>query len=148
MIKRMQGVSAHITYLKKKEEDGHRSRCIYFKPKNSCEIYGECRTSVDCTKYKEEKNTEKKKKKKGKQKAKENRKTGIKEGDTIKIFDAVNEVLMTITLVDKGQSDILNDKISIESPLGKAVLGKEKGDIVEVYTDKKREYRITNDKVK
>lgn len=47
-------------------------------------------------------------------------------------------------LVGQSQSDALNGKISIESPLGKAVLGKRKGDIVDVFTDKKREYRITS----
>ena len=134
MIRRMQGVPAHITYLKKKDEGTHRTRCIYFTPKNLCKYYSQCRGSVDCAKYKE---IVKEEKKKNKRKSKINQ-------DTIKAFDNQNEILLTLTLVEQNQSDVLNGKISIESPLGKAVLGKRKGDIVEVFTDKKREYRITS----
>lgn len=39
---------------------------------------------------------------------------------------------MTYQLVSKDEADFAAGKISVDSPIGKALLGKEKGDIVEV----------------
>ena len=39
---------------------------------------------------------------------------------------------MTFTLVADAEADLANGKISVESPIGKGILGKEVGDIAEV----------------
>ncbi len=44
----------------------------------------------------------------------------------------------TLTIVGSGEVDILNDTISFESPLGAALKGKKKGDIVKVRADSGR----------
>ena len=144
MPKSLQGIPAHVTYLKSKDERRHKSRCIYFEPKNTCKLYGNCRGSSHCAKYSEVV-TKEYKKKFGQNKKKQ---VGIRVGVKIKIFDKENNVSLTLELVDKGQADPFNNKISVDSPLGEAVLGKKKGDRIEVFTDKKRQYRITNDNVK
>lgn len=47
------------------------------------------------------------------------------------------------TIVGSGEVDILNDTISFESPLGAAIKGKKKGDIVRVKADSgKQEVKI------
>ena len=43
------------------------------------------------------------------------------------------------TIVGSGEVDILNDTISFESPLGAAIKGKKKGDIVRVKADSGRQ---------
>lgn len=44
----------------------------------------------------------------------------------------------TLTIVGSGEVDILNDTISFESPLGAALKGKKKGDIIKVRADSGR----------
>lgn len=53
-------------------------------------------------------------------------------GSTIEIADDTQK--MSITLVDGYESDIGKNKISIYSPIGRSVLGKRIGDVVEVHT--------------
>ena len=43
------------------------------------------------------------------------------------------------TIVGSGEVDILNDTISFESPLGAAIKGKKKGDVVRVKADSGRQ---------
>ncbi len=43
-----------------------------------------------------------------------------------------------LTIVGSGEVDILNDTISFESPLGSAIKGKKKGDVVRVKADSGR----------
>lgn len=45
-----------------------------------------------------------------------------------------NNETMTVMLVDSHEGDMSKGKISIYSPIGKAILGKKKGDCVEVIT--------------
>lgn len=45
---------------------------------------------------------------------------------------------LTFTIVGSGEVDILNDTISFDSPLGGAIKGKVKGDIVKVKADSGR----------
>ena len=40
--------------------------------------------------------------------------------------------VMTFSLVADAEADLANGKISVESPIGKGILGKEVGDITEV----------------
>lgn len=68
-------------------------------PQNSCKLYSECRRSVDCAKYKEEIiKEEKKNRRKKKSKINQNVQAGLGKGDTIKVFDNGNEILLTLTI--------------------------------------------------
>lgn len=146
-MKRMQGVSAYITYLKAKDVRRHKSRCIY-NQKDGCKLYGECRGSSHCRRYKEVGSKKDKRTKKVKSDANKKNHNTIRQGNTVKVLDKENEILMTFKLVEQQDSNIENGKMSIQSPLGKALLGKKKGDIVEIFIDKKRKYRIINHNIR
>ena len=52
---------------------------------------------------------------------------------------------MTYTLVAENEADLKAKKISIESPIGKGLLGKSVGDIAEISTPAgKMNFEITN----
>jgi len=53
---------------------------------------------------------------------------------TVKIKHAVNGNEMIYTLVAENEADVKANKISIDSPIGKGLLGKSIGDIAEVVT--------------
>ena len=50
----------------------------------------------------------------------------------IKIKNTSNKMEFSYTLVADSESDIKNGKLSVNSPIGKGLLGKELGDIVEI----------------
>ena len=60
----------------------------------------------------------------------------IKFGATVKIQEGETNKQSTYQLVGEYESDINNNKISINSPLAKALIGKVKKDIVEVNSPK------------
>lgn len=51
---------------------------------------------------------------------------------TVKIRNIANNAEMTYTLVAENEADLKMRKISIESPIGKGLLGKAVGDIAEI----------------
>jgi len=51
---------------------------------------------------------------------------------TVKIKNDKNKVVMTYTLVPETEADLKAGKLSVTSPIASALLGKEKGDKVEV----------------
>ena len=51
---------------------------------------------------------------------------------TVKIKNQSNGMEMTYKLVAQSEADLSTGKISVDSPIGKGLLGKEVGDIVEV----------------
>ena len=53
-------------------------------------------------------------------------------GCTVEIENLETEETITYTLVGEDEADIKNNRISIGSPLSKALIGKEEGDVVEV----------------
>ena len=58
--------------------------------------------------------------------------TKVRIGDTVRLFDiSVNEVVR-YTLVSPSEANPAKGKISMESPTGKALLGKEEGQEAEV----------------
>ena len=57
-------------------------------------------------------------------------------GKTVELENIVNNQNVVYQLVGPYESDPENGKISVSSPLGKALLGKEAGDAVEVKTPK------------
>lgn len=64
-------------------------------------------------------------------------------GDSIKLKDAKGKI-RTITILGENEADPLNGKVSYNSPLGKAILGKKKGDKVELVTPKSKiQFTIT-----
>lgn len=58
----------------------------------------------------------------------------IKFGATIKIVDEDTDEEKTLQLVGEYEADIDNGRLNIQSPLAKAMIGKEEGDSVEVRT--------------
>lgn len=50
----------------------------------------------------------------------------------VKIRNTTNKMEFTYTLVADSESDISNGKLSVNSPIGKGLLGKEKGDVAEI----------------
>ncbi|UTW64595.1 transcription elongation factor GreA [bacterium SCSIO 12741] len=53
---------------------------------------------------------------------------------TVKIKNQANNMELTYKLVAENEQDLRAGKISVESPIGKGLLGKEVGDIAEVKT--------------
>ena len=50
----------------------------------------------------------------------------------VKIKNTVNGMEMTYTLVADSETDVRGGKISVNSPIGKGLLGKKEGDIAEI----------------
>ena len=50
----------------------------------------------------------------------------------VKIKNTANNMEFTYTLVADSETDIRNGKLSVNSPIGKGLLGKEVGDVAEV----------------
>lgn len=55
---------------------------------------------------------------------------------TVKIKNQVNGMEMTYKLVAQSEADIKSGKISVDSPIGKGLLGKEVGDVAEIQVPK------------
>jgi transcription elongation factor GreA len=53
---------------------------------------------------------------------------------TVKIKNIKNSMEMTYTLVAENEADIRAGKISVDSPIGKGLLGKEVGQIADIST--------------
>ena len=51
---------------------------------------------------------------------------------TVNIRNVANNMEMTYTLVADSEADLANGKISVNSPIGKGLLGKSVGDIAEI----------------
>ena len=60
--------------------------------------------------------------------------TTIKFGATVKVLDEDTEEENTYKIVGEDESDVKAGKISIASPIARALIGKEVGDVVEVTT--------------
>ncbi len=59
---------------------------------------------------------------------------GVAIGDTVKILDQKRNKEMKFTIVGTVEADITEGKISNESPVGKALIGGKKGQVVDVTT--------------
>ena len=55
-------------------------------------------------------------------------------GATVKLFDTGNEQEVTYQIVGDLEADIKDGRISVTSPVARALIGKEEGDEVEVQT--------------
>jgi transcription elongation factor GreA len=53
-------------------------------------------------------------------------------GSTVVVLDVKREEELTYNLVTTEEADAANGKISTTSPIGRALLGKEEGDVVRV----------------
>ena len=60
----------------------------------------------------------------------------IKFGATVTIIDEDSDQKSSYQIVGENESDIKNNKLSISSPLARALIGKEKGNIVEFKSPK------------
>lgn len=66
-------------------------------------------------------------------------------GATVTVKDAQNGMEQRYTLVGQDEGDLKNGKISVQSPVGRALIGKRVGDTCEVQTPaKKVEYEVLN----
>ncbi len=66
-------------------------------------------------------------------------------GATVTVKDAQNGTEQRYTLVGQDEGDLKNGKISVQSPVGRALIGKRVGDTCEVQTPaKKVEYEVLN----
>ena len=52
----------------------------------------------------------------------------------VKIKNVTNAMEMEYTLVAENEADLKLKKISIDSPIGKGLLGKKKGDVADIHT--------------
>ena len=52
----------------------------------------------------------------------------------VKIKNVSNGMVMNYTLVAENEADIKQNKISVESPIGKGLLGKKQGEIADIKT--------------
>ena len=50
----------------------------------------------------------------------------------VKIKNQTNDIEMTYTLVADGEADLASGKISVNSPIGKGLLGKSVGDVADI----------------
>ncbi len=55
-------------------------------------------------------------------------------GSTVKVYDVEFEEELVYTIVGSKEVDLKNNKISSESPVGKALIGKKAGDVITVTT--------------
>lgn len=53
---------------------------------------------------------------------------------TVRIQNVANKAEMAYTLVAENEADLKEKKISVDSPIGKGLLGKKRGDIADVQT--------------
>ncbi len=66
-------------------------------------------------------------------------------GATVTVKDVQTETEQRYTLVGPDEGDLKNGKISVQSPVGRALIGKRVGDTVEVKTPAKVvEYEVLN----
>lgn len=57
----------------------------------------------------------------------------IKFGATVQLLDEESEEEKTYQIVGDQEADVKKGKISISSPIARALIGKQEGDVVEVY---------------
>lgn len=55
-------------------------------------------------------------------------------GSTVKLTNMADKSVMSYQIVGSAETDPINGKISNESPIGKALLGRKKGDVAEITT--------------
>lgn len=60
----------------------------------------------------------------------------VKFGATVSLLDDETEKELVFMIVGETEADLVNNKISYTSPIARALIGKEQGDIVEVITPK------------
>lgn len=66
-------------------------------------------------------------------------------GATIDLEDITNDTIVTYQIVGDDEADIKQGKISVSSPISRALIGKHQGDIAEVIAPGgTREYEILN----
>ncbi|MBI1251216.1 MAG: transcription elongation factor GreA [Alphaproteobacteria bacterium] len=58
----------------------------------------------------------------------------VKFGATVKVYDEDTEEEAAYKIVGEDEADVRSGKVSISSPIARALIGKEEGDIVEVAT--------------
>ena len=152
MPSRMQGHPWHIEYLKTKDDRRHRARCVYFRPGGGCMLHEKCFGSSHCSKYRvvavaetRVRNTNetyqprnnKPLDERGKRKFKREKTPvtvqGIQLGDTVELLDTVDGFKMKVHIVEKEKACLEDNKISEDSPIGRAVLGKKKAICIMKY---------------
>lgn len=154
----MQGTSAFIEYIKPKDEfKRDKRRCEFYRSDSLCgcpkagTYMCKCNTAAYCRYYRQKDFYSKKNKDSTKKKQPEKvyqskefvSYNKISKHCKVKLQDYQFNERLQITLVDLNESDPINNKISIQSPLGSALLNKQKGDKIMITVgEEKRYYKI------
>ena len=76
--------------------------------------------------------------------AEEGAKGKVSLGSKVKVFDTAFNEEVVYTIVGTAEADIIENKISNDSVVGKALIGKEKGDVVTIPVEKPYELKIVD----
>ena len=68
--------------------------------------------------------------------AEEGEKGKVSLGSKVKVYDSAFDEEVVYTIVGTAEADIVNNKISNDSIVGKALIGKKKGDVVNIPVEK------------
>ena len=69
--------------------------------------------------------------------------SSVKFGATVRLVDQDTEEKVTYKIVGEFEADVKSGKVSITSPIARALIGKSKGDVIEVATPKgTRSYQV------
>ncbi|MBZ9623242.1 GreA/GreB family elongation factor [Clostridium sp. FP2] len=138
-IKNMQGTSAFIEYLRLKEDHRRSKRnCKYYKNgicvSKTARFMTKCTSPTFCSQYKEKNDivSEKLNTKTNLKTVKLKESMKIKLYSNVKIMDYSMDEIIKVILVPRNESDAFNNKISTDSELGAALLGKSKGNIIKL----------------
>ncbi|MBO7369097.1 MAG: transcription elongation factor GreA [Clostridia bacterium] len=74
--------------------------------------------------------------------AEEGAKGKVSLGSKVKVYDAAFDEEVTYTIVGTAEADIMENKISNDSVVGKALIGKKKGEVVTIPVEKPYELKI------
>lgn len=68
--------------------------------------------------------------------AEEGEKGKVSLGSKVRVYDSVFNEEVVYTIVGTAEADIINNKISNDSIVGKSLIGRKKGDVVEIPVEK------------
>ncbi|WP_165000836.1 GreA/GreB family elongation factor [Xylanivirga thermophila] len=155
-VRHMQGVPAHLEYIHRDENTRrYKKRCIYFdkyicKCNKSPNYMCKCYSPTICMYYREKDENSRDNKtsiahnyiQNAYQKNQPSDKINI--NCKVKLYDFQYKEHITIYLVELKNKNVSKHKISIDTPLGKELIGKDVNDIIEIETEKAYRYKIVS----
>lgn len=144
-LSQMQGTSAFLEYLKPKEEHRRsKKKCISYKAgtcmSKTARFMTKCTSPTFCNQYKEEVENSNFDSESNLKRVNGDENKTISLYSNVKIKDYSIDEILEIIIVPKNESDFINNKISVESELGMALLGKKEGNTVRIrFKGRKRQ---------